>query len=162
MSSYTFGGFVSFTLAIILLFLGKTLVGRIEILRRYSIPEPVIGGFLCAAAVGVAYFAFDLKVSFTLEVRDWLLLYFFAAIGLRADIRTLISGGRPLVILLALATAFIFLQNLAGIGIATAFGMNPAISCTSTSATRSGAGCATRGRTRRGTSRTNTASCATT
>jgi ESS family glutamate:Na+ symporter len=125
MSSYTFGGFVSFTLAIILLFLGKTLVGRIEILRRYSIPEPVIGGFLCAAAVGVAYFAFDLKVSFTLEVRDWLLLYFFAAIGLRADIRTLISGGRPLVILLALATAFIFLQNLAGIGIATAFGMNP-------------------------------------
>ena len=125
MSSYEVGGFVSFTLAIILLFLGKTLVGRIEILRRYSIPEPVIGGFLCAAAVGVAYFAFDLKVTFTLEVRDWLLLYFFAAIGLRADIRTLISGGRPLVILLALATAFIFLQNLVGIGIATAFGMDP-------------------------------------
>jgi glutamate:Na+ symporter, ESS family len=125
MSSYEFGGFVSFTLAIILLFLGKTLTGRIEILRRYSIPEPVIGGFLCAAAVGVAYYAFDLKVTFTLEVRDWLLLYFFAAIGLRADIRTLISGGKPLVILLALATAFIFLQNMAGIGIATAFGMNP-------------------------------------
>jgi len=125
MSSYEFGGFVSFTLAIILLFLGKTLTGKVEILRRYSIPEPVIGGFLCAAAVGVAYFAFDLKVTFTLEIRDWLLLYFFAAIGLRADIRTLISGGKPLVILLVLATAFIFLQNLAGIGIATAFGMNP-------------------------------------
>ena len=125
MSSYEFGGFVSFTLAIILLFLGKTLTSRIEILRRYSIPEPVIGGFLCAAAVGVAYFAFDLKVTFTLEVRDWLLLYFFAAIGLRADIRTLISGGKPLLILLVLATAFIFLQNLAGIGIAAAFGMDP-------------------------------------
>jgi len=125
MSNYEFGGFVSFTLAIILLFLGKTLTSRVEILRRYSIPEPVIGGFLCAAAVGVAYYAFDLKVTFTLEVRDWLLLYFFAAIGLRADIRTLISGGKPLVILLALASAFIFLQNLAGIGIATAFGMDP-------------------------------------
>ncbi len=125
MNSYEFGGFVSFTLAIILLFLGKTLTSRVEILRRYSIPEPVIGGFLCAAAVGVAYFAFDLKVTFTLEVRDWLLLYFFAAIGLRADIRTLISGGKPLAILLALATAFIFLQNLTGIGIATAFGMDP-------------------------------------
>jgi glutamate:Na+ symporter, ESS family len=125
MSSYEFGGFVSFTLAIILLFLGKTLTGKVEILRRYSIPEPVIGGFLCAAAVGVAYYAFDLKVTFTLEVRDWLLLYFFAAIGLRADIRTLISGGKPLVILLVLASTFIFLQNLAGIGIATAFGMDP-------------------------------------
>jgi len=125
MSSYEFGGFVSFTLAIILLFLGKTLVGKVEILRRYSIPEPVIGGFLCAAAVGVAYFVFDLKVTFKLDVRDWLLLYFFSAIGLRADVRTLISGGKPLAILLALATTFIFLQNLAGIGIASAFGMNP-------------------------------------
>jgi len=125
MNSYEFGGFVSFTLAIILLFIGKSLVSRIEILRRYSIPEPVIGGFLCAAAVGVAYFVFDLKVTFTLEVRDWLLLYFFAAIGLRADIRTLISGGKPLAILLALATTFIFLQNLTGIGVATAFGMDP-------------------------------------
>jgi len=125
MSSYEFGGFVSFTLAIILLFLGKTLIGKVEILRRYSIPEPVIGGFLCAAAVGVAYFVFDLKVTFKLDVRDWLLLYFFSAIGLRADVRTLISGGKPLAILLVLATTFIFLQNLAGIGIATAFGMNP-------------------------------------
>ena len=125
MNSYEFGGFVSFTLTIILLFLGKLLIGRIEILRRYSIPEPVIGGFLCAAAVAVAYFFFDLKITFDLEVRDWLLLYFFAAIGLGADIRTLISGGRPLLILLILATAFILLQNVTGIGIASAFGMDP-------------------------------------
>jgi len=125
MNSYEFGGFVSFTLTIILLFLGKLLIGRIEILRRYSIPEPVIGGFLCAAAVAVAYFFFDLKITFDLEVRDWLLLYFFAAIGLGADIRTLISGGRPLLILLLLATVFILLQNVTGIGIAAAFGMDP-------------------------------------
>jgi len=125
MNSYEFGGFVSFTLAIILLFIGKSLVGKVEILRRYSIPDPVIGGFLCAAAVAAAYFFFDLKVSFTLDVRDWLLLYFFAAIGLRADIRTLISGGKPLAILLALASAFIFLQNLTGMGLAAAFGLDP-------------------------------------
>jgi ESS family glutamate:Na+ symporter len=125
MNSYEFGGFVSFTLAIVLLFIGKTLVAKTEILRRYSIPEPVIGGFLCAAAVAVAYFIFNLKVTFTLEVRNWLLLYFFAAIGLRADIRTLISGGKPLAILLALASAFIFLQNLTGMGLAAAFGLDP-------------------------------------
>ena len=125
MNSYEFGGFVSFTLAIILLFIGKALIGKIEILRRYSIPEPVIGGFLCAASVGVTYFFFDLQVSFTLEVRDWLLLYFFAAIGLQADVRTLISGGKPLAILLALASSFILLQNLTGMGIASAFGMDP-------------------------------------
>ena len=88
MNNFEFGSFVSFTLAIILLFIGKGLIGKIEILRRYGIPEPVIGGFLCAACVGVVYYFFDLKISFTLEVRDWLLLYFFAAIGLQADVRT--------------------------------------------------------------------------
>ena len=48
-----------------------------------------------------------------------------AILGLRADIRTLISGGKPLAILLILATTFIFLQNLVGIGAATVFGMEP-------------------------------------
>ena len=125
MITYESHGFVSFTLAIILLFLGKAALGRFELLRRYSIPEPVIGGFLCAALVAVCYYFFDLKITFDLEVRDWLLLYFFAAIGLRADVRTLISGGKPLVVLVLLATIFLFLQNLVGIGAATAFGMDP-------------------------------------
>ena len=52
MGSYQIQGFVSFTLAIILLFLGKLVIGRFELLKRYSVPEPVIGGFLCASAVG--------------------------------------------------------------------------------------------------------------
>ena len=125
MNNFEFGSFVSFTLAIILLFIGKALIGKIEVLRRYSIPEPVIGGFLCAACVGVVYYFFDLQISFTLEVRDWLLLYFFAAIGLQADVRTLVSGGKPLAILLVLASVFILLQNLIGMGIAGAFGMDP-------------------------------------
>ena len=125
MTSYVFDDFLSVTLAIILLFLGKGLTSKLEVLRRYSIPEPVVGGFLCAAAVAVAYFFFDLKISFSLEIRDWLLVYFFAAIGLQADLRTLLSGGKPLVILLVLASVFILLQNLTGMGIAGAFGMDP-------------------------------------
>jgi ESS family glutamate:Na+ symporter len=125
MHTYEFSGFVSFTLAIVLLFVGKAALSKIELLRRYSIPEPVIGGFLCAAIVGIAYYYFDLQVTFTLEVRDWLLLYFFAAIGLRADIRTLISGGKPLAILLGLAASFIVIQNLLGISVASAFGLDP-------------------------------------
>jgi len=125
MNSYELDGFLSFTLAIILLFVGKGVISKIEVLRRYSIPEPVIGGFLCAAVVGFIYLFFDLQVSFKLEVRDWLLLYFFASVGLQADIRTLISGGKPLAILLVLASAFILLQNLTGMGLAGAFGMDP-------------------------------------
>lgn len=124
MNSYEFESFLTFTLAILLLFLGKLVVSKVEIFRRYSIPEPVIGGFLGAAAVAVIYFLFDFKLTFDLALRDYLIVYFFAAVGLQADIRTLMSGGKPLVILLTLAAVFILLQNLTGMGLATAFGMD--------------------------------------
>jgi ESS family glutamate:Na+ symporter len=125
MSSHTMEGFASFTLAIILLFLGKLIISRSELLKRYSIPEPVIGGFLCATLVGLSYYFLNFKLSFDLRSRDVLLLYFFGAIGLQTDIRTLINGGRPLAILLTLATVFIVLQNLVGISVASLFGMDP-------------------------------------
>jgi len=125
MEQLEIGGFVSFTLAIILLFVGKLALTRYEVLRRYSIPEPVIGGFLAAIVVGIVFLALDRQVSFNLDVQDYLLLYFFAGIGLKSDIRTLLSGGRPLAILILLAAGYIVLQNILGIGIATAFGMDP-------------------------------------
>ncbi len=83
MNSFYMEGFASFTLAIILLFLGKLIIGRSELLKRYSVPEPVIGGFLCAAAVGLGYYLFDFELGFNLQSREVLLLYFFAAIGLQ-------------------------------------------------------------------------------
>ena len=125
MEAYEIGAFVSFTLAIILLFVGKIALMRYELLRRYSIPEPVIGGFLAAIVVGIVFFAFDLQVTFKLDVQDYLLVYFFAGIGLKSDIKTLLSGGRPLAILLLLSAGYIVLQNILGIGVATAFGMDP-------------------------------------
>ncbi|MBY5921712.1 sodium/glutamate symporter [Ferrimonas balearica] len=118
-------GFVAFTIAILLLFVGKAITQRSSLLRQYSIPEPVIGGFVCAATVAVLYYGFGRQVMFDLEARDALLLYFFAGIGLRADIATLIKGGRPLFVLLILASSFIVLQNLLGMGVAGAFGMDP-------------------------------------
>ncbi|MCQ4327130.1 sodium/glutamate symporter [Stutzerimonas stutzeri] len=124
-NSFHIHGLVSFTLAIMLLFVGKSLVQRYELLRRYSIPEPVLGGFLCAAITAVLFFALDIEVAFDLEVRDVLLLYFFAGIGLKSDIRNLVKGGRPLLILLVLASLFIVLQNLLGMAVASGFGLDP-------------------------------------
>jgi ESS family glutamate:Na+ symporter len=46
MEQFEIPPFVSFTLTIILLCAGKLATMRYEILRRYSIPEPVVGGFL--------------------------------------------------------------------------------------------------------------------
>lgn len=116
--------YVSFTLAVLLLFVGKACTRRFELLRRYSIPEPVIGGLVCIAIVSALYLAIGLKIDFQLGVRDVLLLYFFAAIGLGSDVRTLRQGGRPLLILVVLATGFMVLQNLAGMAVAAGFGLD--------------------------------------
>src|SRR5690606_39561126 len=94
-------------------------------LRRYSIPEPVVGGVLCAAVVAAIYFRWDRQIRFQLEVRDSLLLVFFAGIGLKSDIRTLLRGGRPLVVLLVLATIFIAAQNAVGMTVASLFSLPP-------------------------------------
>jgi len=118
-------GFVSFTLAIILLFIGKIALNRSAALRKYSIPEPVIGGFLAGIVVAVIYFTFSLEVTFELQVQPFLLLYFFAGIGLKADIRDLLTGGKPLLFLTLLAGGYMLMQNLLGMGVAAAFGMDP-------------------------------------
>lgn len=116
--------FQSLTLAILLFFVGQKLAAAWEPLRRYNIPEPVVGGFLCACTVGLAYGVLGLKIEFDLGVRDQLLLYFFAAIGLKSDLKTLKEGGKPLLILLVLASGFIVLQNLLGMGVAGLFGLD--------------------------------------
>ena len=113
----------SFTIAIVLMFVGLHLGKRLGFVQRYSIPEPVVGGFLCAAVVGLVYWLADLRIVFELPMLNTLLLYFFAAIGLNADIKTLRQGGKPLVLLLVLASVFIVLQNLLGMGMTSLFGL---------------------------------------
>ncbi|MCG2842034.1 sodium/glutamate symporter [Sandaracinobacter sp. RS1-74] len=118
-------GFLSFTLAVMLLLVGKVVTLRCQFLRRYSIPEPAIGGLFCAVVTGLAYFLFDHRVEFDLQMRDFLLLLFFAGVGLKCDVATLLDGGRPLLTLIALATVFMAAQNMVGQGVAALFGMDP-------------------------------------
>ncbi|MBO0128458.1 sodium/glutamate symporter [Agrobacterium sp. OT33] len=121
----TIDPFVSFTIAVVLLLSGKILTMNVSLLRKYSIPEPVAGGFLCAGFIGIVYLVSGVKVSFQLDLRDFLLLLFFACIGLKSDVRTLLRGGAPLALLVVLAALFILLQNFTGMGIASAFGLDP-------------------------------------
>ncbi|WP_236581301.1 sodium/glutamate symporter [Hydrogenophaga sp. BPS33] len=124
-ASFDVDPFTSFTLAILLLFIGKGLTRRYSWLQRYNIPEAVVGGMFCALAVCGLYYLVGLRVVFELGARDMLLLYFFAAIGMGTDVRTLREGGRPLVVLLVLACGFMLLQNGLGMAVAEAFGLDP-------------------------------------
>ena len=109
--------------AILVLFLGKYLTSKIAFLREYNIPEPVSGGLIAAILFGIAYGAFDVEVLFALDLRDTLLIVFFTTIGLSSKLSTLAAGGKPLLILLVAAVAYLFLQNLTGLAVARVIGL---------------------------------------
>lgn len=117
----------TFNLAILVLFLGKYLNSKIRPLRQFNIPEPVSAGLLvCLLTWGIFVFL-GKAISFDLAARDILLVYFFAGIGLNSDLRSLLAGGLPLLILVAATVVFMFLQNFVGIGMATVFGLDQVI-----------------------------------
>jgi len=116
-------GLLSFTIAILVFFTGATLNRIFPILTRWSIPEAVTGGLIAATLTLLAYTLFDVEISFALEARDMLLLYFFTGIGLNARLADLRAGGKPFLILLLLTVAFLIIQNLAAIGTSAALGL---------------------------------------
>lgn len=113
------------TIAMCVFFVGYALVKRFAVLRDYAIPEPIIGGFAFAILVATIYWLLGIEIAFDLFRRDLLLVYFFAALGMGTNIREVVSFGRPLFVLVALAAVFIVIQNGAGIAIAEAFGHDP-------------------------------------
>jgi len=116
-------GFLSLTIAIVVFFIGAGLNNALAPLQRWNIPEAVTGGLLAALATLCAYRFFDVAVSFDLAARDLLLLYFFTGIGLNARLSDLLSGGKPLLILLLLTIAFLAIQNLIAAGSVALLGL---------------------------------------
>ncbi|RBP06273.1 ESS family glutamate:Na+ symporter [Roseiarcus fermentans] len=123
MTSIQVPGLLSFTIAIVVFFVGAGVNSAIKPLKTWNIPEAVTGGMLAAAATLAAYLVFGIEVNFSLEARDMLLLYFFTGIGLNARLDDLISGGKPFLILLGLTLVYLVLQNVIAAGGVFALGL---------------------------------------
>ncbi len=111
----------SVTLGIIVLFAGKRVNDAVRFLREFSIPEPVTGGLIFSVLIALLYFFSGVEIRFELAARDILLVYFFTTIGINASLKDLLSGGKPLIILLTITIAYMFVQNLTGISVAALF-----------------------------------------
>lgn len=124
--------------AILVLYLGRYINGRVALLRDYNIPEPVTGGLLASVFFGLLYWLAGIEVSFDMVNRDMLLIVFFTTIGLSSRIDVLREGGKSLFVLLGLAVGYLFIQNLAGIGIAALTGSTPVLGLLTGSVSLSG------------------------
>jgi ESS family glutamate:Na+ symporter len=117
--------FLAVTMGIIVLFVGRRLNQVVGFLKEFSIPEPVSGGIVFSVLFALFHMATSLEVSFDLMARDVLLVYFFTTIGINASLGDLMKGGKPLIILLAITVSYMLIQNVTGITVATAFGLEP-------------------------------------
>lgn len=127
MNEIQFDSFMSYTIGILVFFIGVAITKKSKVLQDFNIPEPVTGGLISATLVFIAFTFFSTEVSFDLTTRDRLLVYFFTAIGLNARFSDLVDGGKPLIILLVLTLIFIVIQNVIGIGSAYFIGVDSAV-----------------------------------
>ena len=111
--------------ATIVLLLGKLMVNKIKFLRDFNIPEPVAGGLVAAICLFSLHAATGIGFQFQKPLQDAFMLIFFTSIGLSADFSRLKAGGIPLVVFTAIVGAFIFVQNVIGVGLASVFGLHP-------------------------------------
>jgi len=119
-------------------FAGYALCRMIPLLRRYNLPEPVVGGMLVALLAWAAH-AQD-TVLFTLDtsLKAPLMIAFFTTLGINASVRVLRASGGQVLVFLLLAGGFAVVQNLVGISVAAVFGQHPMFGVLAGSATMAG------------------------
>ena len=89
--------FTTLALASAALVIGRALTERIAFLSKYSIPDAVVGGMLFAVVITLARGAGNVKIDFDPALLTPLNVMFFTTVGLSADARALVKGGRLLV-----------------------------------------------------------------
>lgn len=119
------GIFETLMLACLVLFLGRLFVNKIHFLKKYSIPEPVVGGFILALMSWGVYAIGGIELEFNEQFQNAMMYVFFASIGLNADFVQLVKGGKALTIFLLVAAVFIVCQDFVGIGMAKLLNLDP-------------------------------------
>ena len=119
--------FLTTALAVIVLLVGDYVKKRVEILRKFCIPIPVIGGLIFTILVSIGYSTqlFTFKLNFALS--DVFMLAFYSSIGFTASYK-LLKKGRPKVIkFLIVSIIVVILQNFLGVYLAKLLGLSPLV-----------------------------------
>lgn len=104
--------------AVVALMLGKILRKRVNILERFCIPAPVVGGVVFAVLTCVCYVTGIAEFSFDDILKEVCMVFFFTSVGFQANLKVLKSGGKALIVFLGLVIVLIVSQNFLAVGLA--------------------------------------------
>ncbi|NOH60329.1 sodium/glutamate symporter [Vibrio sp. RE88] len=131
------GPLESFLIAISVLFLGHFVNSKLPILKKFNIPEPIVGGLIVAMIITGMHFN-GVSLEFSLPLQNTFMLMFFSTVGLAANYTQLMKGGAKVFLFLAVASFYIIIQNGVGVSMATALGLDPLMGLIAGSITLSG------------------------
>ncbi|MEO8303980.1 MAG: sodium/glutamate symporter [Betaproteobacteria bacterium] len=114
-------------LAILAILLGIAMTVRWSAVRASNIPPAVLGGLVFACIAAGLHATVGLELEFATGNRNALLLIFFVGLGLAAKFSGLRQGGVQVALFCVAIAVVIVAQNIAGIELARAFGMEPAL-----------------------------------
>lgn len=129
---------LTLVVAILVLLIGRLFIAHSNFLRTFSIPEPVIGGLIIAGLLTAARAFLDVRITFDMTLQTPFQLAFFSTIGLAADARMLMVGGRKLVVFALVVMLFLVVQNAVGVAAALSLDLSPMLGLLAGSATLSG------------------------
>ena len=105
-------------LAVIVLYLGKTINNTFEFLKENCIPDAVTGGTLFSILTLIGHETGILSFVFEDNLRDVFMIAFFTTVGFSASIKLLKKAGLPVLMFLIAAVALAVLQNVFGVAMA--------------------------------------------
>lgn len=114
---------MTLALAGILLLIGYFIKKKMNILNKYCIPAPVVGGFLFMFVTWIGHSTGLFGFQFENLFQSTFMLAFFTTVGLGASFTLLKKGGILLVVYWLICGVISILQNALGIGISKLIGL---------------------------------------
>lgn len=115
--------FQTMALVTVVFYLGTYFRKKIEILSKYCIPAPVIGGLLFALVMLFLKLTNLATIKLDTTLQDLFMTTFFASVGFTASFKILKSGGIKVAKFLGIAILLIVLQDILGAILAKCFNL---------------------------------------
>jgi ESS family glutamate:Na+ symporter len=112
-------------IAAILLFLGRKIKAKSNLLQRFFIPAPVVSALIFCIVVFIGNRTNIFLLEFDLTLQNFLMIAFFTTVGFLASFKLLAQGGVGVILFLIVATGLLTFQNVIGVALAKLFGMHP-------------------------------------
>lgn len=112
-------------LGVLVYYVGVWIRNSFPILVKLSVPAPAIGGLPVAFLVAFLQSYHIIGVQFDGTLQNVLMVMFFCTVGMNASYKLLLKGGLMIAAFWLVATFVAVLQNVLGISIASAFGLDP-------------------------------------